>query len=145
MKYHLAIGFAAIGFAFYLMTLVPSAGAEVQTDHFAVDSQASAVKSPKSFQGLYKENVLSEPPLAATQDNDSLLNLRDIPSISGRYSFGGKTFMPYIGAGFSGGYSSEFSRSMANPSPEPTEQGNKNYLGQVSSPNEFQMGLRIPF
>ena len=143
MKYHLAIGFA--GFALCLMTLVHSAGAEGEKDYSAVETKGSLEKAPKSFQGFQKKNVPSLPPSETTQGQDASLSVRDIPSISGRYSFGGKTLMPYIGAGFSGGYSSEFSRSMANPSPAPTEQGNKNYLGQVSSPNEFQMGLRIPF
>jgi len=79
------------------------------------------------------------------REGDSSLNFRDIPSISGRYSVGGKTIAPYVGAGFGGGYTSEFNRTLANPSPMQTDQVFRSQFGQVSSPNEFQMGLRIPF
>jgi hypothetical protein len=70
---------------------------------------------------------------------------RDIPSISGRYSVGGRTILPYLGAGFGGGYTSELNRSLTGPPPVQPDVGLRNQLGQGISPNEFQMGLRIPF
>ncbi|OGW49722.1 MAG: hypothetical protein A2V62_12055 [Nitrospirae bacterium RBG_19FT_COMBO_58_9] len=70
---------------------------------------------------------------------------RDIPSISGRYSVGGRTILPYLGAGFGGGYTSEFNRSFGAPSSLQSDAGLRSQLGQGLSPNEFQMGLRIPF
>ena len=70
---------------------------------------------------------------------------RDIPSISGRYSVGGRTIMPYLGAGFGGGYTSELNRSLTGPPPVQSDVGLRSPLGQGLSPNEFQMGLRIPF
>lgn len=70
---------------------------------------------------------------------------RDVPSLSGRYSAGGMTFLPYIGAGFGAGYSSELNRAFA-PNPEPQQNLNLGGpLGQKMVPNEFQMGIRIPF
>lgn len=70
---------------------------------------------------------------------------RDIPSISGRYSFRGTTVLPYLGAGFGGGYTSDLNRSLGNPLPAPTDSSLRSQFGQGFSPNEFQMGLRIPF
>ncbi len=39
--------------------------------------------------------------------------LRDVPSLSGRYSAGNTEFLPYIGAGFGAGYNSELDRTFA--------------------------------
>lgn len=70
---------------------------------------------------------------------------RDVPSLSGRYSAGGMTLFPYIGAGFGAGYSSELDRAFA-PNLEPQQNLNLGGpLGQKMVPNEFQMGIRIPF
>jgi hypothetical protein len=81
------------------------------------------------------------PPLSSTRSEI----FRDIPSISGGYSVGGRTILPYLGAGFGGGNTSEFTRSFGAPlSLQPTA-GLRSQLGQGHSPNEFQMGLRIPF
>jgi hypothetical protein len=77
-----------------------------------------------------KNDIPIQPPIATPSASASSSNVQDIPSISGRYAIGGRTLLPYIGAGFSGGYSSEFNRSQ---------------FGQSVSPNEFQIGIRIPF
>ena len=53
--------------------------------------------------------------------------------------------MPYLGAGFGGGYTSELNRSMTGPPPGQTDPGGRSQFGQGFSPNEFQMGFRIPF
>ena len=53
--------------------------------------------------------------------------------------------LPYIGAGFSGGYSAEFNRSLGGAPPSQTDFGLRSQFGQIISPNEFQMGIRIPF
>lgn len=70
---------------------------------------------------------------------------RDIPSISGHHAVGGRTVMPYVGVGFGGGYTSDLNRSLAESLPAPTEFGLRSQFGQGLSPNELQMGLRIPF
>jgi hypothetical protein len=70
---------------------------------------------------------------------------RDVPSITGRYSIGGKTILPYVGAGFGGGYSSDVDRHMGSAAPVPGEPRMGSQFGQGISPNEFQMGVRIPF
>lgn len=56
--------------------------------------------------------------------------------------------LPFIGDGFGGGYSSERDRAL-NPSVSGlSDSGLRtqwNQLGQGFSPNEFHMGIRIPF
>jgi len=72
----------------------------------------------------------------------------DVPSISGQYSVGGTTVRPYIGAGFGGGYSTERERALnsnASGWQDPGIRSQWNQLGQGFAPNEFQMGVRIPF
>ena len=70
---------------------------------------------------------------------------RDVPAIGGRYSAGSMTFLPYIGAGFGAGYNSELDRTFA-PNLQPQQNLNAGGLqGQSMVPNEFQMGIRIPF
>ncbi len=70
---------------------------------------------------------------------------RDMPSVSGSYSIGGKTIMPYVGAGFGGGYASELDRHMGSAAPVPSEPRTGSQFAPGFSPNEFQMGVRIPF
>ena len=70
---------------------------------------------------------------------------RDMPSLSGRYFTGNMTFLPYIGAGFGAGYNSELDRTFA-PNLQPQQNLNLGGLPvQSMAPNEFQMGIRIPF
>ncbi|MEO5957372.1 MAG: hypothetical protein ABIR36_17020 [Nitrospiraceae bacterium] len=78
-----------------------------------------------------------------TPSADSLF--RDVPSLSGHYSAGGMTILPYIGAGFSAGYNSQLDRAFT-PNSQPQQNLNLGGLpGQTLVPNEFQMGIRIPF
>ena len=70
---------------------------------------------------------------------------RDIPSISGDYSVKGTRIMPYIGAGFGHGYSSDVDRSLNGSPSSQTDPGLRSLFGQGLTPSEFQMGLRIPF
>jgi hypothetical protein len=63
-------------------------------------------------------------------------------------SVGGTTLVPYIGAGFSGGYATEFDRSLNTPqsaSAGSFNAGLKNLFGQQLMPNEVQLGIRFPF
>ena len=92
-----------------------------------------------------KTNASSQLPLALASVPASSQDVRDVPSINGRYSVGGRTLLPYIGAGFSGGYSSEFNRSLNWPPPTQNDSGLRSQFGQSLSPNEFQLGVRVPF
>ena len=118
-----------------------------------VAAQSEPVSESPALQSLNEQfsrgGVESEVPLYAPASlpsySPSSSIFRDIPSISGRYSVGGRTVMPYIGAGFGGGYTSELNRSLTGPPPVQSDVGLRSQLGQGLSPNEFQMGIRIPF
>ena len=70
---------------------------------------------------------------------------REVPSISGQYSIGGTTVMPFLGAGFGGGYMSELDRSMKSEFSTPADSKIRSQVGQSLVPNEFRLGIRIPF
>jgi hypothetical protein len=82
---------------------------------------------------------------------EGALVLRNIPTVSKPISVGGTTLVPYIGAGFGGGYTTELDRSIhAAPSGSSmpsgaTIGGPKDLLGQHLMPNEVQLGIRFPF
>jgi hypothetical protein len=94
--------------------------------------------------GDLPEGALVEPQSIPVPDRSQTL-LREPPTIHGELHFGEQTLIPYLGAGFGGGYVTEQDRMLG---PDPTLQ-NKNILGDGSGkgymPNEFQMGIRIPF
>jgi hypothetical protein len=81
---------------------------------------------------------------------ESVVFLRAVPSLSKQISVGGTKLMPYIGAGFGGGYATEFDRSLhASPSfsssSGSTNAGLRSLFGQHLIPNEVQLGIRVPF
>ena len=77
------------------------------------------------------------------------LMLRTVPTVSKQISVRGTTLVPYIGAGFGGGYLTEFDRSLdpaqSASSGSFNNSGSKNLLGQQLIPNELQLGVRFPF
>ncbi len=92
--------------------------------------------------------VRSMPSATAPRENE--LVLRTLPTVSKPISVRGTTLMPYIGAGFGGGYTSELDRSLNSASSASSvsstlsNSGLKNF-GQGLVPNEVQLGIRFPF
>lgn len=84
-------------------------------------------------------SVISPAPLTSSKV------FRDTPSISSDYSVGGTTLKPYIGAGFGNGYGSDLERSLNGGPSIQTDPGLRSLFGQGLAPNEFQMGIRLPF
>lgn len=73
---------------------------------------------------------------------------RDVPSISGQYLMGRTTLLPFIGAGFGGGYNSDRERALNPGISGLSDSGLRSHwsqFGQGFAPNEFHMGVRIPF
>jgi|GEM_PF-928752 len=106
-------------------------------------ASSTLVGNSTGIHSLQKDAGSDSATVPVTPSANSLY--RDVPSLSGRYSAGGMTLLPYIGAGFGAGYSSELNRAFA-PNPEPQQNLNLGGpLGQKMVPNEFQMGIRIPF
>lgn len=68
-------------------------------------------------------NVLSQPPV-----------------LMGRYTVNGQTLLPYIGAGFGGGEPTDANRTIMQE-----DRLLRDPLSKSLMPNEFQLGLRIPF
>jgi hypothetical protein len=65
--------------------------------------------------------------------------------LSGRLQLSQQTLIPYVGAGFGGGFVTERDRALG-PSPAfPQQNLLVESLGKGMMPNEFQMGIRIPF
>jgi hypothetical protein len=114
-------------------------------DRVVADSPVFAEPNNQPSSSTPKITAPSQPPIVAPSTEPASADVRDIPSINGRYSVGGRTLLPYIGAGFSGGYSSEFGRSLAVVPPSHNDFGLRSQFGQSVSPNEFQLGVRIPF
>lgn len=72
--------------------------------------------------------------------------LRNVPTLSKRYSVRGTTLVPYVGAGFGSGYASDLDRSLnAAPLSAPYDSGLRSLFGQSLIPNEVQLGIRLPF
>ena len=92
-----------------------------------------------------KNQVVGQEATLSLESLTASNTFRDIPSISGDYSVKGTRIMPYIGAGFGHGYSSDVDRSLNSSPSGPTDPGLRSLFGQGVTPSEFQMGLRIPF
>src|SRR5512134_1704169 len=76
------------------------------------------------YQVVGQEAALSLESLTASKA------FRDIPSISGDYSVKGTRIMPYIGAGFGHGYSSDVDRSLNISPTGQTDPGLRSLFGQ---------------
>ncbi|NGZ03761.1 MAG: hypothetical protein CV090_12010 [Nitrospira sp. WS238] len=81
---------------------------------------------------------------------DRKVLIRTLPNVSKQISVAGTTLVPYIGAGFRGGYATDFDRllspALSNPvsSSNSTDVGLGSLAGQMI-PNEVQVGIRFPF
>jgi hypothetical protein len=107
---------------------------------FAAHTLAGNSAGTLSLQENARANVATKP---ITPSTGSLF--RDVPPLSERTSVGHIRFLPYIGAGFGAGYNSELDRTLAPNLPPQQNLNLGGQLGQSMVPNEFQMGIRIPF
>lgn len=109
---------------------------EIRSEGWPLDLSPPTSKTVEQTQGAPRANPIP--------DQSSRL-LREPPTITGEIHVGDHTLIPYLGAGFGGGYATERDRMLGS---DPTLQ-QKNILGNGNGsgylPNEFQMGLRIPF
>src|SRR6185503_734187 len=101
-------------------------------DHATAGSAAPGEKSSQLSSNTLSNDVPSQFPIVAPSASASPPDVRDVPSISGRYLLGGKTLLPYLGAGFSGGYGSEFNRSWVGSLPRRATLGFEISLGKAS-------------
>ncbi|MGE3154583.1 MAG: hypothetical protein AB7G48_06330 [Nitrospiraceae bacterium] len=114
-------------------TSVASWAGEAESEHGSVPPSLSTLQRGTP-------GPMDSPPLP----DPTARMLREPPTISGEIQVGDQTLIPYLGAGFGGGYATEQDRMLSQ---DPTLQ-QKSILGNTTGgylPNEFHMGLRIPF
>lgn len=70
---------------------------------------------------------------------------RQAPTLTGRLRVSEQTLIPYVGAGFGGGYVTERDRALGPQPSLPQQHLFGESMGKSMMPNEFQMGIRIPF
>jgi hypothetical protein len=108
---------------------------------------ATAVDPLQDFpalSGLRSQHAAQSPgtsPEAATKQDI----VRPAPSISGRLQLRDQTLLPFVGAGFGAGYASDRDRALGSDLSSPSSGLFGNGLTKGLMPNEFQMGVRIPF
>lgn len=101
------------------------------------------------------------PPLKGSDPSSRLLSSTTLSSsitnnvfsqpatLAGRYTMNGSTVIPYIGLGFGGGETTDVNRTVARQSAlQSSLQQDRlmnDVLGKTLVPNEFQLGIRIPF
>jgi hypothetical protein len=78
--------------------------------------------------------------------NDQRLEVfRQAPTLSGHLRVSEQTVIPFVGAGFGGGYVTERDRALGPSQAFPQQNLLGDSLGKGMMPNEWQMGIRIPF
>ncbi|MBH0203076.1 MAG: hypothetical protein HP496_12485 [Nitrospira sp.] len=116
-------------------------------DERAVLGPATSGAPVSSSAGMVTDAAAGPMPSAAMPVENGLV-LRTVPTVSKQISVRGTRLVPYIGAGFGGGYLTEFER-LLNPAQSMSSGslnvGLKSLLGQQLMPNEVQLGIRFPF
>ncbi|MBH0207196.1 MAG: hypothetical protein HP495_01430 [Nitrospira sp.] len=87
---------------------------------------------------------------SALPAGESAMVLRTIPSLSAQVSVSGLRVVPYVAAGFGGGYITELDRALhavplISSVPPSTALGLRNFFGPHLIPNEVHLGVRVPF
>jgi hypothetical protein len=86
---------------------------------------------------------------AAVSSGGSNSVFREPPSLSTRYTLNGHTVLPYVGIGYGAGEPIDSNRTMirenAGQSSMQEDRILRDVLGKNVMPNEFQLGVRIPF
>ncbi len=91
---------------------------------------------------LQSPSPLSQLPTINDREQDII---RQTPTLSRRLQLSQQTLIPFVGAGFGGGFVTERDRAMGSSSMFPQQNLLGESLGKGMMPNEFQMGIRIPF
>jgi len=141
MLYRLSI---ICGIGLMAMVLCPLAGRASSEGVSGIGLSAPEIVA-KGEWGSPKTEAAYPAPALPLGSGFSPQSWRDVPSISGQYSIGETTVIPFLGAGFGGGYASDLDRSMNNEFSTQADSGLRSRVGQGLVPNEFRLGIRIPF
>ncbi len=87
---------------------------------------------------------------SASVEVEGAAALRTAPTMPTQVLVGGLTLLPYVAAGFGGGYVTERDRALhtipsASSLPNSATAGLRNIFGPHLLPNEVHLGLRVPF
>lgn len=133
---------AAVGLCLFLSFSDAGAGGDGLSAIGPATSEATA--KANSLAGT--ERVEGQVPPASWSSEGSPI-LRNVPTVSKQIAIGRTTLVPYVGVGFGSGYASDLDRSL-NTAPStspPSDSGLRSLFGQGLMPNEFQLGIRLPF
>ena len=140
MKYPVVLS-VALG----VMSLLPFSHVGATSDSAVAPGFVTTGAIGRGDSSALKNNMVGQaqfvPPGSSTLSNV----FRDIPSLNGDYLGGGTKLTPYIGAGFGSSYASDLDRSLRGGASTQADSGSRSHVGQGLTPNEVQIGIRIPF
>jgi hypothetical protein len=136
---------AVIVFAICVVGLLSFSHVDAARDGSVAPGSLTAGTIGKVDDLALKYDVLGQAPSVPPGSSTPSNLFRDIPSIGGDYSGARTQLTPYIGAGFGSGYASDLDRSLSDRPSTQIDSGSRGHFGQGLTPNEFQMGIRIPF
>jgi hypothetical protein len=136
---------AVLIFAIGVMGLLPFSHVGATSDSAIAPGSVTTGAIGRVDSSALKNNLVGQAQ-SILPGSSTLSNVfRDIPSLSGDYLGGGAKLTPYIGAGFGSGYASDLDRSLSGGASTQADSGPRSHVGQGLTPNEFQIGIRIPF
>jgi len=132
----------SIGMARLIALILLAAPVAVQSQEVSLELAAPSpvIRAERSDQGILDKTAVS---------SGSNTVFREPPSLSTRYTLNGHTVLPYVGIGYGAGEPIDANRTMmrdnAGQSSMQEDRILRDLLGKSVMPNEFQLGVRIPF
>jgi hypothetical protein len=106
------------------------------SEEFTIDSPTWTV--------LRGQSTLAGPTYSPPLDPNQNIT-RQVPALTGRFQLNEQTFIPFIGAGFGGGYTTDRDRAIGSNWLQQNQTLSGDTFGRNMMPNEVNMGFRIPF
>ncbi len=122
-----------------LLAILYGVGVTLTGNSIAVAQLSSGGQNSLSSAPNSRESTTSLTDTFSLSSGLSTNVFRQPPVITGRYSLHGQTILPYLGAGFSAGGTTDTNSTIFQ------DRLFQESLKNTMIPNEFQMGLRIPF
>ena len=130
-----------LGVAGLLVVLASPVAAQAEEGTFELAAPSPVLRSQQP-----RTEILDR---ASVSSAGSSTVFREPPSLSTRYTLSGHTVLPYVGVGYGAGEPIDANRSMMR---EHGGQGSlqedrilRDLVGKSVMPNEFQLGVKIPF
>jgi hypothetical protein len=122
--------------------LIALSGAALAEDgSFGLEAPLPVMRAERPGSGLLDQGPVSS--------GGSSALYREPPSLSTRYTLNGHTVLPYVGVGYGAGEPIDANRTMmrdnAGHSSMQEDRILRDLVGKSVLPNEFQLGVRIPF